>query len=111
MKMLLKIEEAFLFLLTIYLFSPLKMAWWWFPALFLVPDVAMFGYLINPRVGAAIYNVFHNRVICVASYVAGGVAGVPLLQLAGIIMLAHVSLDRAMGYGLKYADSFGHTSA
>lgn len=109
--MLLRIEELFLFLLTIYLFSLLKMAWWWFPALFLVPDVAMFGYLISPKIGAAIYNMIHNRVVCVVLYVVGGVAAVSLLQLAGIILLAHISLDRAMGYGLKFSDlpkqSFG----
>jgi hypothetical protein len=107
--MLLRIEELFLFLLTIYLFSLLKMAWWWFALLFLAPDIAMVGYLVSPKVGAAIYNAFHNRVICVVLYIVGGVAGVPLLQLAGVILFAHISLDRVMGYGLKYGDKFNHT--
>ena len=31
------------------------------------------------------------------------------LELAAIILFAHSSLDRALGYGLKYDDSFGNT--
>lgn len=37
------------------------------------------------------------------------VPGVPLLSLIGIVMLAHSSLDRVLGYGLKYPDSFQRT--
>lgn len=33
----------------------------------------------------------------------------PLLQLAGVILLGHSSLDRVLGYGLKHADSFQNT--
>jgi hypothetical protein len=31
------------------------------------------------------------------------------LQLIGVILLGHSSLDRALGYGLKYEDSFQNT--
>jgi hypothetical protein len=34
---------------------------------------------------------------------------IPLLQLAGVILLGHSSLDRVLGYGLKHSDSFQHT--
>jgi hypothetical protein len=34
---------------------------------------------------------------------------VPVVQLAGLIMIAHISMDRALGFGLKYPDDFGHT--
>jgi hypothetical protein len=30
-------------------------------------------------------------------------------KLAAIILFAHISMDRALGYGLKYEDSFHHT--
>jgi|GEM_PF-4447792 len=52
MKNLLRIEEAFMFGLAIYLNSFLPFAGWVFWALFLLPDVGMLGYLINTRVGA-----------------------------------------------------------
>jgi hypothetical protein len=41
--------------------------------------------------------------------VLGGSSGVQWLQLVGLILLGHSSLDRVFGYGLKYADSFRHT--
>jgi hypothetical protein len=31
------------------------------------------------------------------------------LQLAGLILFGHSSMDRVMGYGLKYPDAFQHT--
>lgn len=39
----------------------------------------------------------------------GAAVNNPALQLAGLILLGHSSLDRVLGYGLKYADSFKHT--
>ncbi len=66
MKTLLRIEEAFLFGLSIYLFSHLGFSWWWFPLLILTPDIGMLGYLFNPKIGAIIYNIIHHRAISVA---------------------------------------------
>ncbi|GAB3888770.1 hypothetical protein GCM10028825_22110 [Spirosoma agri] len=61
MKTLLKSEELVQFLGAIYLFSRLQFAWWWFPALLLVPDVSMIGYVVNPAVGAITYNIAHHK--------------------------------------------------
>lgn len=33
----------------------------------------------------------------------------PVLGLAGLIILRHSSLDRVFGHGLKYPDSVRHT--
>jgi hypothetical protein len=107
---LLAIEEWFFLLLSIFLFARLPYAWWWFPVLLFVPDLSMIGYLRNPVFGAAIYNFFHHRGVAIAAFIAGVLLGSPLLQLAGVMLLAHSSLDRAVGYGLKYPDSFKHTS-
>lgn len=32
-----------------------------------------------------------------------------LCLLAGLAWVAHIGLDRMLGYGLKYASAFGHT--
>ena len=109
MKNLLKLEELALFLLALYLFTLLPYAWWWFPLLLLAPDLGMLGYLAGPAVGAWTYNVVHHKAVAVVVYVVGALLAVPLLQLAGVIMLGHSSLDRVFGYGLKYADAFSHT--
>ncbi|GAB3722824.1 DUF4260 domain-containing protein [Spirosoma lituiforme] len=110
MKTLLKSEELIQFLAAIYLFSRLSFAWWWFPALILVPDVSMIGYLVNPLVGAVSYNIVHHKGLGIVIGLLGLMAGNQTLMLAGIILFAHSSMDRMLGYGLKYADSFKHTS-
>jgi hypothetical protein len=108
-KNLLRMEELFLALLAVYLVAHLDISWWWFVLLFLAPDLGALGYLVNPRVGAFTYNLTHFKAIAVAAYVVGAWVGNPSLQFAGLIILAHSSLDRVLGFGLKYPDSFQHT--
>lgn len=109
MNTLLKVEEFGLFLLCVVLFSTLNIAWWWFPALLLLPDLGMIGYVINSKAGAFTYNLVHHRLV--ASFVAA--IAIYLddsnWKLAAIILFAHISFDRIMGYGLKYEDSFHNT--
>jgi hypothetical protein len=110
MKTLLKSEELIQFLGSIYLFSRLDFSWWWFPALLLLPDLSMIGYAVNPAVGAVLYNSFHHKGVGIVIGLLGLMMGNQNLMLAGIILFAHSSMDRTMGYGLKYPDSFKHTS-
>lgn len=109
MRNLIKIEELFLFLLSIYLFIQLDYAWWWYALLFLAPDLGMIGYLMTPQVGAQTYNLLHHKAIAVALFLIGAGLSIPPLQLAGVIILGHSSADRVLGYGLKYPDAFQHT--
>ena len=110
MKTLLKSEELIQFLSAIYLFSRLNFAWWWFPALILLPDFSMIGYAVNPTVGAIMYNVAHHKGLGIVIGLLGLMTGNQHLMLVGIILFAHSSMDRMLGYGLKYFDSFKHTS-
>jgi hypothetical protein len=76
---------------------------WLFLPLLLVPDVGLLGYLRSARVGAFTYNLVHNWAIGLAVVGAGLALGSNPLLLAGAILIAHVGMDRAVGYGLKYA--------
>jgi hypothetical protein len=109
MSTLLRIEEALLTLLALFLFLSYGFDWWLFVALLLAPDLALFGYLLGPRAGAFAYNLAHHKGLAVALFVIGSYMAIPSLQIAGLIILAHSSLDRMIGYGLKYTDSFHHT--
>ncbi len=109
MKTLLKTEELAQFALTIVLFSYLPYAWWVYPALLLLPDISMLGYLINPKAGAITYNIGHHKGLAIAVGLAGFLLASPALLLTGLILFGHSSMDRLMGYGFKYADSFQHT--
>lgn len=109
MNLLLKLEEAAIFLFCIFLFSHLNFAWWWFPALLLLPDIGMIGYIISPKVGAFTYNLLHHRFVAALIAVYALNYGNDNWKLIAIIMFAHISFDRMMGYGLKHADSFNNT--
>ena len=109
MKNLLRMEEALIFGLAIYLNSYLPFAAWIFWAMFLLPDIGMLGYLANPRIGAIAYNLFHHKGIAIAVYLTGYILIIHELTLVGTVLLGHSSFDRIFGYGLKYQDHFKHT--
>lgn len=109
MKTLIKGEEFAQFALSIIIFSQLSFPWWVFPALILVPDFSMVGYLINTQAGAFLYNLAHHKAVGIGLGLAGYFLGIPALLLAGVILFGHSSMDRMFGYGLKYPDSFKHT--
>jgi hypothetical protein len=109
MPTLIKIEELFLFGLSIFLFGQLKFAWWIYPALFLVPDISIVGYLAGPRLGAVLYNFIHHKALSISLYMVGYFLNSPGLMLTGLILLGHSSLDRVLGFGLKNSSSFQDT--
>jgi hypothetical protein len=109
MRTLIRLEELGIFLFSIYLFSGLPFPWWTFPVFLFAPDISMAAYIGGPRLGAFVYNLIHHRALDLVLYVTGILTGAPLLALAGIIMFAHSSLDRALGYGLKFPDAFTNT--
>ncbi len=109
MKTSLKVEELCMFILGLYLFQSLDYSWWWFIGLILVPDIGMLGYLIHPKIGAIVYNIFHHKGIAIAFYLIGTYFQNELLQLIGVILFSHASMDRIFGYGLKYYNAFNNT--
>ena len=109
MKNLLKLEEAGLVLLSIWLFKLTGFPWWYYPAFILLPDIGMLGYLASTRVGAVTYNIFHHKGLAVIIYMVGAYFSLPWVAVVGIILLGHSSLDRILGYGLKFGDHFKHT--
>ena len=109
MKTLLKTEELAQFVLSIILFAQLPYAWWWFPALLLLPDLSMLGYLINTRIGAYAYNFAHHKGLAIVIGIVGLLLQQPELMLTGVILFAHATMDRIAGYGLKFTDSFKNT--
>lgn len=109
MKTIIKLEELGLFILGIYLFSLLNFEWWWFLVLILAPDLAMLGYIFGNKNGAFFYNIFHNRGIAILAYILGSYLKMELLQLIGVVLFSHSSMDRMFGYGLKFESGFNYT--
>jgi len=109
MKQIIQLEELGMFLLSIFLFNQLSFAWWWFPALILTPDISMIGYAGGNKIGAIMYNFFHHKAVAIAVYVLGFYLHNELIQLIGIILFGHSSMDRFFGYGLKTFAGFKST--
>ena len=109
MKSLLKLEELVMFLLSIYLFSFLDYNWWVYLVFILAPDIGMIGYAVNASVGALTYNIFHHKGIAILVGFTGFWWQILELQLAGIILFGHASMDRIFGYGLKFSSGFKDT--
>jgi hypothetical protein len=83
--------------------------WLLFVPLVLLPDLSALGYLAGPRVGAIAYNSVHSWAPGFIALLAGAwLASAPALLVAAVL-LAHVGIDRALGYGLKLPSSFQDT--
>ena len=108
-RIVLRLEAVAAAAAAVAAYAHLGGSWAMFAALFLVPDVSMLGYLVNPRVGAAAYNTAHTYLLGATLAGAGLVLGSHGLLLLAAISCAHVGFDRALGYGLKYATTFGDT--
>lgn len=75
----------------------------------LAPDLSMLGYLGGPRVGSLTYDVVHTYAGPVALAVVGVLGGYETAVQIALIWLAHIGLDRFLGYGLKYPTGFRDT--
>jgi hypothetical protein len=107
--LLLRLEGAALFLVSLLLYSHIGESWWLFILLLLAPDVSMLGYAANKRIGAALYNLFHTSTLPAALALFAFLSGQNLLLALALIWLAHIGLDRLLGYGLKYETGFKDT--
>ncbi len=107
--LLLRIEGAVLLIGTMRAYGTQGGNWWLFAVLLLVPDLAMLGYFVGPRIGATSYNLAHNYVPPALGVAYAVWAGQPLALQLAFIWLAHIGMDRMLGYGLKYPTVFQDT--
>jgi len=77
--------------------------------LLFTPDLSLLGYLNSLQAGALTYNFVHFKALGISLFIIGAILTYQPLQLAGLILFGHTSLDRVLGYGMKYPDAFKHT--
>jgi hypothetical protein len=106
---LLRLEGILTFLAAVAVYGWLGASWGLFALLLLAPDVFMAGYLAGPRLGAHLYNVGHTYVLPAALGAAALWMGGSLLGTLALIWIAHIGMDRALGYGLKSPSGFHDT--
>jgi hypothetical protein len=104
---ILRLEGLLLLVALIAAYWFVRASWILFIVLLFLPDLAMLGYLRDTRIGAWSYNALHTLIgpLLLAALSVGFHGLFPI----AIIWAAHIAMDRALGAGLKYEDSFGHT--
>jgi hypothetical protein len=108
-RILLRLEGVVLFAGMTLLYGLWEGSWWVYAVLFLAPDLSFAAYLGGPRVGAILYNAAHSYLGPVALMTIGLAMAAPLTLSLAMIWLAHIGIDRALGYGLKYQTGFAFT--
>jgi hypothetical protein len=106
---LLHLEGAGILALTLVLYRAGHFHWWLFVLLLLTPDLFMLGYVVNPKIGSAAYNLAHTSSLPILLLGVAIVAALPALEPYALIWLAHIGMDRMLGLGLKYPTRFRDT--
>jgi len=99
---LLGAEGAALLLAATVAYFRLDYVWWLFLLLLFAPDLSFAGFLAGPRAGSIAYNAAHTMIGPILLLLGAWWAAWPTGIALALIWLAHLGLDRAVGYGLRY---------
>lgn len=107
---ILRLEGIFFFLTALYFYQLFQGNWILFVVLLFIPDISMVGYFKDKKIGTILYNLVHNYILAI-SVTAVGILIVKnnTVVLIGLILFAHVAIDRFFGHGLKYPINFKDT--
>ncbi|HLJ71557.1 MAG TPA: DUF4260 domain-containing protein [Roseiarcus sp.] len=108
-RLILRLEGAALAIGAAFFYWRLGGSWLLFVLLFLAPDLSFLAYLLSPRAGAVGYNALHATIGPLVLLVIGAWTDRSPCEWVALIWLAHIGFDRALGYGLKYAEAFNTT--
>ncbi|HEY8598433.1 MAG TPA: DUF4260 family protein [Thermomicrobiales bacterium] len=100
---LLRLEGAAIFATAVLCYRHLGASWVLFAVLLLFPDLGALGYLAGERLGLACYNSTHTLIAPASLALLGLLTGGSLVLALAAIWLAHIGMDRLVGYGLKAA--------
>jgi hypothetical protein len=104
-----RLEAAAILAVSLYFYFQLHFSLVWLVVLLLIFDLSMVGYLVNTKVGALTYNAVHSLVLPLLVLVFGVATDNRLAVGFALIWVAHIGMDRALGYGLKFSTGFKQT--
>ena len=108
-RLLLRLEGLTLFIGMTSLYAAWGGSWWVYAFVFLAPDLSFIAYLSGPKFGAMIYNTAHCYMAPMTLMTLGFGTASPLTLSIALVWLAHMGIDRALGFGLKYSAGFAFT--
>lgn len=99
---LLRLEGLAILITAAVLYAQHSGNWGLFALLLLTPDLAFVVYALNKEAGRHAYNAVHfygaPLLLGAVALLTGWAFGLSLV----LIWVAHIALDRLLGYGLKY---------
>ena len=104
-----RIENGFAFAISFCIYMHLDFPIWLFFVLLLFPDITMIGYAINKKIGAIVYNFGHSFILPLLLALCYLYFSKDYLLIISIICIAQIFMDRLLGFGLKYQESFNKT--
>ena len=106
---LLRIEGLALAGAAIAVYVHKDYSWVLLAALALAPDLAFAAYALGPRFGALAYDLTHTEFFPLALAASCAVSDAEHGIAIALVWLAHIGVDRMLGYGLKYPTAFDDT--
>ena len=94
---------------SVALYAEFGQSWLLFVLLLFAPDLAFIPYMLNAELGRKIYNFVHWYTLPLLLGTAAVLTDWSLGIALALIWSAHISLDRTIGYGLKYPGDFKDT--
>ncbi|MGC1853440.1 MAG: DUF4260 domain-containing protein [Solirubrobacterales bacterium] len=74
--------------------------------LLIAVDLSLLGFLVGLRVGTLTYNLAHTTALPLIVGAIGVLTDGSVLVQVALAWLAHIGIDRALGFGLKYPSGF-----
>lgn len=78
-------------------------------ALLVAVDLSLLGFLLGPRLGTFTYNLAHTTAFPLILGAIGVLGDGSIAIQVALAWLAHIGVDRALGFGLKYPSAFSDT--
>jgi hypothetical protein len=78
-------------------------------ALLAAVDLSLLGFLAGPKAGTLTYNFAHTTALPLILGAIGALTDGAIPVQVALAWLAHIGVDRALGFGLKYPSAFNDT--
>lgn len=72
-------------------------------------DLSLLGFVAGPRAGTLIYNLAHTTAFPLLLGSIGVITDGSVAMQIALAWLAHIGIDRMLGFGLKYPSAFNDT--
>lgn len=106
---LLRLEGLAIFFFALMAYEFMGFTWGFFVLVFFIPDVSWLAYFHSSKVGAFVYNIMHSYILPLMLFAYGFFVSSSIANQLAIVWVAHIGFDRALGFGLKYAQGFRYT--